>query len=325
MGKTIFIRTNNMELINKLNSNYWKSNFHYYICRFIYELWLLKNYRRFSSEEIICRRYKQSFGEEPNLLNPQTLNEKLQWLKLNERHDYYPICADKFAMKQWVSEILGTDEYNVPVYFHTSNWKDITSQTVNKFPCIIKPNHSSHDFLILRSAKDVNWKQLQRRCRFWLKRDYFMESQEWQYRDIPRQIVVEQLLETKTGKIPNDYKLNYLNGELEFIYVSYDREGLNARCVFDTKWGVIPFYWGNSNQQEYTPCTVEIPKPKSIEIMKEIGGKISKYFKYVRVDFYDVDGKPYIGEITLHHGGGCDRFRPKEYDKYYGEKLNLEA
>lgn len=312
-----------MELIKILNENCWKSDLHYFACRAMYELWLLKNYRRFSAENVIRRRFRNSFGRELDLQNPRTLNEKIQWLKMYERHDYYPICADKYAMKQWVKNLLGTDEYNVPVIYHTNNWRDISAQTVSQFPCIVKPNHSSHDYIILRSADEVNWRQLRRRCRFWIKRDYYMESREWQYKDIPRQIVVERLLVTKEGKIPNDYKLNYFNGKLEFIYVSYDREGVNARCVFDEKWNVIPFYWGNSNQKEYVPCPVAIPSPKSLEKMKEIGSKIAEFFKYVRVDFYDVDGKLYIGEITLHHGGGCDKFRPAEYDMIYGDKLSL--
>lgn len=314
-----------MELIKLLNNNCWKSEIHYFACRCAYELWLLKNYKRFSAEELIRWRFKQKFGREIDLEHPKTLNEKIQWLKLNERRDYFPICADKYRMKQWVTDLLGTDEYNVPVIYHTPNWRDITPQSVSHFPCIVKPNHSSHDYIILRSKNDVNWEQLRRRCRFWLKRNYTVESQEWQYKDIPRQIVVEPLLETKEGKIPNDYKLNYLNGKLEFIYVSYDREGINARCVFDANWKVIPFYWGGSNQKEYIPCPVEIPAPKSFDKMKEIGERIAKFFKYIRVDFYDVDGKLYVGEITLHHGGGCDRFRPEKYDFFYGEKLNLKV
>ena len=312
-----------MELIKTLNANYWRSDLHYVVCWAIYELWLFKNYRRYSAEDIVRRRFKRIFGREIDLQHPQTLNEKIQWLKLNERHDYYPVCADKYAMKKWVADLLGTEEYNVPVIYHTPDWRKITPETVNQFPCIVKPNHSSHDYMILRSKEEVNWKQLRRRCRFWLKRDYHVESQEWQYKDIPRQIVVEPLLETKEGKIPNDYKLNYLNGKLEFVYVSYDREGINARCVFDKSWKVIPFYWGNSNQKEYVPCPVDIPAPESFEKMKEIGAKIAQFFKYVRVDFYDVDGKLYVGEITLHHGGGFDKFRPQEYDRIYGEKLNL--
>lgn len=312
-----------MELLKTIKENFWKSDLHYLACRAMYELWLLKNYRRFSPEQIIRRRFRRIFGREIDLKHPQTLNEKIQWLKLNERHDYYPICADKYAMKQWVSDLLGTDQYNVPVIYHTPQWRDISAETITQFPCIVKPNHSSHDFIILRSKEDVNWSQLRRRCRFWLKRNYYLESQEWQYRDIPRQIVVEPLLETKEGKIPNDYKLNYFNGKLEFVYVSYDREGINARCVFDESWKVIPFYWGNSNQKEYVPCPVNIPEPASFEKMKEIGMKIAKYFKYVRVDFYDVDGTLYVGEITLHHGGGFDKFRPDEYDTIYGNKLVL--
>lgn len=312
-----------MELMDRLKANCWKSEFHYVACRLIYELWLWKNYRRFTPEAIIRRKYKKAFGKEPDLQNPKTLNEKLQWIKLNERHDYDSICADKFAMKKWVADLLGTAEYNIPVLFHTADWREINSSTITQFPCIVKPNHSSHDYIILRTGNGINWRQLRRRCRFWLKRDYYMESQEWQYRDIPRQIVVEKLLETQEGKIPNDYKLNYMNGKLEFVYVSFDREGINARCVFDPNWNVLPFYWGNSNQKEYIPCPVAIPQPASFDKMKEIGEKISAFFKYVRVDFYDVDGRLYVGEITLHHGGGCDKFRPDEYDKKYGEMLIL--
>ncbi|MBQ9295596.1 MAG: hypothetical protein IJ204_00180 [Paludibacteraceae bacterium] len=314
-----------MELITTLKSNFWKSDVHYLISRILYKSWLFKNYSRFTAEEVVRRRFKKTFGRELNLQAPQSLNEKIQWLKLNERHDYYPVCADKYAMKQWVADLLGTDVYNVPVLYHTPNWRDISEKTISVFPCIVKPNHSSHDFIILRSREEVNWAQLRRRCRFWLKRDYYMESQEWQYRDIPRQIVVEKLLETQEGKIPNDYKLNYMNGKLEFVYVSFDREGINARCVFDPNWKVLPFYWGNSNQKEYVPCPVDIPQPASFEKMKEIGEKISAFFKYVRVDFYDVDGRLYVGEITLHHGGGYDKFRPEKYDMIYGEKLKLEV
>lgn len=314
-----------MELIKLLNNNCWKSELHYIACRAIYELWLLKNYRRFSAETVSRRSFKRAFGRELDLSNPQTLNEKIMWLKLNEHRDYFPICADKYAMKQWVTDLLGTDEYNVPVIYHTPNWRDISSETITQFPCIVKPNHSSHNFMILRSKEEVNWTQLRRRCRFWLKRNYSVESQEWQYGPIPRQIVVEPLLQTKEGKIPNDYKLNYMNGRLEFIYVSYDREGINARCILDENWKVIPCYWGNSKVKEYIPCPVAIPAPQSLDKMKEIGEKIAKFFKYVRVDFYDVDGKLYIGEITLHHGGGCNPFYPNEYDKLFGEKLNLKA
>ena len=314
-----------MEIIKFINANVWKSEVHYLLCRVMYEVWLTKNYRRFSREQVTKRRFKKAFGRDFDLQNPQTLNEKIQWLKLNEYHDYYPICADKYAMKQWVRDLLGTDKYNVPILYHTANWRDISEKNVTQFPCIVKPNHSSHDFIILRSKEDVNWQQLRRRCHYWLHRDYFMESQELQYRDIPRQIVVEKLLVTKDGKIPNDYKLNYMNGKLEFVYVSYDREGLNARCVFDENWQVLPFYWGNSDQKEYVPCPVEVPTPKSFDKMKEVGEKIAKFFKYVRVDFYDVDGKLYVGEITLHHGGGCDRLRPQEYDAIYGKKLDLMA
>ena len=314
-----------MELGRLLRNNYYKSDIHYVLCRCVYELWLLKNYRLRSMEYNVRRKFRQQFGRELDLEHPSTLNEKIQWLKLNEYNDYFPICADKYAMKQWTAEVLGTDKYNVPVLYHTSNWRDITPDTLTQFPCIVKANHSSHDFIILRSPEQTDWSRLRRRCRFWLHRDYALESQENQYRDIPRQIVVEPLLMTAQGHIPNDYKLNFMNGQLQFVYVAIDREGCNARAIYDADWNLLPFNWDSSSAKEYVAPAIDVPMPASLPLMKELGAKIARYFKYVRVDFYDVDGEVFIGEITLHHGGGYDRFRPAVYDEIYGNKLNLSC
>lgn len=311
-----------MELEKFLRANYPKSEFHYLLCRCMYEIWLWKNYRRFEQEDIIRRRFKRVFGRDINLQDPKTLNEKIQWLKLYEYHDYDTILADKYAMKAWVATKFG-DQYNVPLIYHTSNWRDITAENIREFPCVVKANHSSHDYVILRNPHDVDWKALQRTCRFWLHRNYYLESQEQQYRDIPRQIVVEKLLVTKSGKIPNDYKLNYINGELQFTYVSIDREGLNVRNVYDRDWNPIHMDWDSSNAKDLKARVVEVEKPESYDLMCKFGNEIATLYKYIRVDYYDVDGKLYFGEITLHHGGGYDRIRPIEYDEYYGSVLKL--
>lgn len=323
MGKRISIRRNNMELEKFLRANYGKSELHYLMCRCLYEIWLTKNYRRFSEEAIIRRKYKRIFGCEPDLEHPKKLSEKIQWLKLNERKDYFKVCADKHTMKGWIAEHFG-DRYNVPELFHTINWREVNSQNINQFPCIVKASHTSHDYVILRRKEDVDWRKLQRQCRFWLHRDYAMESQEWQYGVDEPCIVVEALLETSKSKIPNDYKLNFFNGELEFVYVSVDREGDNFRAIYDKDWQPLRFDWDSSNAKELKARPYEVSVPATFAEMKQLGAEVAKYFKYVRVDFYDVDGKLYFGEITLHHGSGLDRMRPAKYDEIYGKKLNLD-
>ena len=139
---------------------------------------------------------------------------------------------------------------------------------------------------------------------------------------MPRKLLIEKLLLTEEGKIPNDYKLNYINGELEFIYVSVDREGGNYRNIYDKNWEPLNFHW--TSKKSITGLRgPEIRPPASFIQMKEIGKEIAKEYPYVRVDFYDVDGDLYVGEITHFHGGGFDSFHPSDYDLSFGQKLKL--
>lgn len=311
-----------MELDKFIKDNNYRSDVHYFLCRCLYEAWLLKNYRFKSREKLIKWRYKQIFGKDPDLEKPISMNEKIQWLKLNGYKKFYTICADKYAVREWLSEKFG-EQYLIPLYFHTDNWREINHNNINQFPCIIKANHSSKDYIIVRDPNNVDWKGLQRRCRFWLKRNYFLETQEVQYRDIKRQVVVEKLLQTKEGKIPNDYKLHFFNGELKIVYVSIDREGIDKRNLYDADWNPLYFGWSGSGKSWEESRGPEIDPPITFELMKKMGAEIAKDFRYVRVDYYECDGQLYFGEITLHHGSGRDRFVPQQYDTIFGQQLIL--
>lgn len=276
-----------------------------------------------SDKSIIERKYRKIFGRELDLEHPKTLNEKIQWLKLYEHKDFHTVCADKYAVREWLAERFGSDCL-IPLVFHTGNWREIHAGNIREFPCIIKANHTSGNYVILRDAATVDWQSVQRECRWWLHRNYYQTSQEWQYKNIRRQIVVEKLLQTKEGKIPNDYKLHYINGKLEFVYVSVDREGANKRNIYDGNWNPLPFSWVEKAKSAQGGIRgEEVPAPPSFDTMEKLGAEIAKLFKYVRVDFYDVDGRLYFGEITLHHGSGFDVFVPDEYDYVYGQKLIL--
>ena len=272
---------------------------------------------------IIKRKYKKRLGRIPDIDNPKRLTEKLQWIKLYDRNEFQTQCADKFAVREYISKQFG-DEYLVPLLFETTNVEDITEQNLPDCNCILKANHDSGNYLIIRNKYLINYPKLRENCRYWLSVNYYYHSQEWQYKNIkPHRIIVEKLLETKEGKIPNDYKLHYINGELQFVYVSYDREGVNDRCTYDKEWNKLPFVWVPPTSYRENMNTADVPCPKSFELMKKFGAVVAKNFKYVRVDFYDVDGKLYFGEITLHHGSGMDKFFPEEYDMVYGNKLTL--
>ena len=158
-----------------------------------------------------------------------------------------------------------------------------------------------------------------------LQRNWYYNGREWCYKNIQKRLIIQEpLLRTKQGKLPDDYKLHYINGKLEFVYVSYDRKGVNDRCVYDADWNRMPFVWVAPYQYRENLNTSDVKCPPTFDKMKEIGSKIAQMFKLVRVDFYDVDGRLYIGEITLYHGSGYDHFYPQEYDLIYGQKLKLD-
>ena len=268
--------------------------------------------------------YKSIFGRDLDINHPQRLTEKIQWLKLYDRKSFYVICADKYAARSYLSEKFG-NSYLIPLLFETTNVDDIREDNIPNCHCILKPNHDSGHYVIIRDKKDVDFKELRNKCRDWLSHNYYTVSREWQYKNInPRRIIVEKLLETKEGKLPNDYKLHYFNGKLQFVYVSFDREGINDRCIYDKEWNRLPFVWVPQETYRETMNTADVPRPESFDKMVELGNSIAVDFKYVRVDFYDVDGKLYFGEITLYHGSGYDKFYPDHYDLEYGKRLNLE-
>lgn len=302
---------------------YRKNTLCFYLILVLFKIVCFFRFSLRSGESIIKRKYRKTFGRELDLRNPKTLNEKIQWLKLYEHKDFHTVCADKYAVREWLAERFGS-EYLIPLIFHSDNWREINVGNIKEFPCIIKANHTSGNYIILRDAAEADWRFVQKECHWWLLRNYYQTSQEWQYKNIKRQIVVEKLLQTKEGKIPNDYKLHYINGKLEFVYVSVDREGENKRNIYDEKWNPLSFSWvKKAISQQSSIRGKEIPAPPSFDTMKKLGKEIAGLFKYVRVDFYDVDGRLYFGEITLHHGSGFDVFVPDEYDYIYGQKLVL--
>ncbi len=281
---------------------------------------LINNY---GSDRAIClRKYKHSHGESFDIDNPQTLNQKIFWLKINDRRPIHKILADKYTVRDYMANRFGEDKL-IPLFYETTNWKDINLDVIPDEPCIIKPTHSSGEYEIIRDKSKVNIKKLRFECRCWLGRNYYKRSQEWQYKDTTRRLIIEKLLLDKNGRIPNDYKLHFINGKLEFVYCSVGRETVNKRNIYDADWNPLYFCWVQGYKDPASTRGEEIPAPESFEEMKRIGAEVAKDFDYVRVDFYDVDGKLYYGEVTFYHGGGNDIFTPIEYDKFYGDKLIL--
>jgi hypothetical protein len=280
-----------------------------------------RNYRK-SDESYIKEKFFRMQGYSFDINNPQTLNEKIQWLKINCIDELHTQFADKYLVREFVKNELG-EEYLIPMCFTTTDYKDIVPENLPDFPCIIKTNHDSGNFLIVKNKFKVDWEKVQIDFRLALSKNYYWVEREQQYKNIIPRIIIEKLLVKNDGKIPNDFKFHVINGKVQFIYVSIDREGENKRNIYDRNWNPIYFTWANKNKDISNLRASEIIKPNSIEKMIELAEIIGVKFPYVRIDFYDVDGVIYFGEITQHHGGGFDQIKPFEFDLKYGQMLNI--
>ena len=279
--------------------------------------------KRFSDEKYLKRMFKKYHGYELNLENPQTLNEKLQLIKLKNRQDWQNKFADKFDVRTYIQNTFG-EKYLIPLVFHTVNYRELRPENLPDYPVAIKTNHGFGNTIIVRDKSIVDWQKLRMDYRRWLHNDYYYYEREWQYKGIEPRIIVEKLLLDKEGRLPNDYKLNFIEGKLEFIYVSVDREFKNKRNIYDPEWNPLYFTWARKGKDLTQLRGDEISPPPTLSKMIQFGSEIARMFKYVRVDFYDVDGILFFGEITQCHGGGFDQMLPFEYDIKYGEKLKLD-
>lgn len=269
-------------------------------------------------------KFKRTFGFKLDLKKPKTLNAKMQWLKINDRKDLYTICADKYAVRDFVKKEVG-EEYLPQLLFHTTNERDLT---LKNLPAnehfIIKTNHDSSGGVIVRDITKLDIKETQLRFKKLLRStNHYKSGREYQYKNIKPRIVVEKLLEDKNGKIPNDYKFHCFNGKAKIVYVSVDREGTNKRNIYDIDWNPLHFTWAPASKDISDLRGDEIPKPLNYEKMVEIAEKLASHFLYVRVDLFNVDGKIYVGELTFHHGSGFDLIQPIEWDYKMGEMLKL--
>ena len=301
----------------------YKGKLGYFLTNIGFELYRFWKYYRVEDEAYLHKRFLNMQGYPLNLAQPKSLNEKLQWLKIHDRRPIYTIFADKYAVRDYVKDHIG-EEYLIPLLYSTKNPADIVPENLPDEPFILKANHDSGSFLIVRDKNQIDWKKVRTDCKWWLSKNYYWIDREWQYKDIEPRIIIEKLLMDKNGKIPNDYKVHCINGNVEFIYVAVDREGLNKRNIYDSNWNPLPFSWANKFKDPSKLRGSEIQPPASLERMLALSVEIAKLFAYVRVDFYDVDGQLFFGEITQCHGGGFDQMRPIEWDYKFGEMLKIE-
>lgn len=264
-------------------------------------------------------RYKEVFGEPLNLDNPQKFSEKIQWLKLHDRKDIYHKLVDKAEVKPIIASIIG-EEYLIKTLAVWDWYEDIDlSKLPNQF--ILKCTHDSASVSVCldKSQFDLSkhaWKYTRER----LTNDYYHYlNKQWAYKGLRGRIIAEEYLEDDKYDSLADYKLYCFNGEAKCVYVTINRFTKLRVNVYDMDWNRMPF----DHIHVSTPEVID--RPKNLQLMKELAEKIARFIDnpYVRVDFYEVKGKVYFGEVTFYPEGGMGYFDPKEWDYTFGSWIDL--
>ncbi|MCK0159323.1 ATP-grasp fold amidoligase family protein [Allomuricauda sp. F6463D] len=271
----------------------------------------------------VKRQYKRTFGVALNLGDPKSLNEKIQWLKLNEKDPQRTLCSDKFKVRAYVEDKIGK-EYLVPLVFDSKNITDLKPKNFPNIPVIIKTNHDSSGGIIVKDKNNADWEEIRKHFKKKLRQNYYYRSKEWQYKHIEKRLIVEQLLVGDAGELPFDYKVHCFDGKPEVIQVDIDRFTNHKRNLYLPNWDLAPFTWSVWEKGKILWDTGRpIEKPKKLKLMLKLAENLASNFNYVRVDFYICNDKIYFGELTFYHGGGFEKIIPKEWDYNLGKKLVL--
>lgn len=259
--------------------------------------------------------YYFGMGEFPNLDNPQRFNEKLQWLKLHDKHSEYTRMVDKYEAKEYVKEILG-EEYIIPTLGVWERFEDIDFDSLpNQF--VLKCTHDSGGLVICPDKSKLDIEKARKKITKRLKRNQFWKHREYPYKDVKPRIIAEQFMVDESGTELKDYKFFCFNGKCKMLFIATDRPFDTRFDFYDTEFNHLPFIQGHPH------ATKEIKKPRGFEEMIRLAEVLSKGIPQVRVDFYDINGKIYFGELTFFHYSGNVRFQPDEWDYKIGEWLDL--
>lgn len=270
------------------------------------------------TEYMLKRAYRRHNKMELNLKNPQTFCEKINWLKLHDRKPEYTIMVDKYLAKNYVAEKVG-EQYIIPTLGVWDKPEDIDFDILpDRF--VLKTTHNSGGVLICKSKSSFDQPSAIRFLKEQLKHDIYTNTREWPYKNVPRRIIAEKLIEIPDKEDLTDYKIFCFNGEPRYIQVIQDRNTNETIDFFDTDWNHQEFYGLNPKAHQ---SNSEIARPTNLSDMIEIARKLSKDIPFVRVDLYQTVEGVYFGELTFYPASGLGSFTPEEWNQRLGDMIKL--
>lgn len=275
--------------------------------------------------------YRFKMRHRLDLKNPQTFTEKLQWLKLYNRKPEYTKMVDKYAVKEYVANIIG-EEYIIPTLGVWESPEDIDWDSLpNQF--VLKTTHGGGGGGVVICIDKATFDKTTAiaKLKESMASDIYFGLREWPYKDVPKRIIAEKFMAPEKSPAPKDlpdYKFFCFNGEPKYCQVIRDRHTKETIDFYDMDWNHMPFVGLNPvGSNGLTPVATNgltpVARPGNLDEMKEICRKLADSKTFVRVDLYVIDDKSYFGELTLYPASGMGVFTPDEWNGKLGDLLTL--
>lgn len=271
----------------------------------------------------IKKWYKKQTGEILNLDCPKYLSEKQQWIKLYDQDKLKNLCSDKYLVRDYIKEKIG-EEYLIPIIKIDGRDSFENADEINfgKLPnsFVIACNHGSSMTIVVKDKTKLSKKgikQIKKKLNRWLTIEpAYINAFDFVYKDIKPRIYITEFINNKQNDL-YDYKIMCFNGEPQFVWVDTGRFFNHKRTIYDLNFKKLNFKINNYESSN------DLLKPDNFEEMLELSKILSSTFKFVRVDFYNVDGRIYFGELTFNSEAGVAKISPREVDIKIASRLKL--
>lgn len=267
-------------------------------------------------------RYRLIFGRNLDLSDPKTFSEKIQWLKLYDRKPIYTTMVDKSLVKNYVSEIIGS-QFIIPTLGVWDSPDDIDFEKLpNQF--VLKTTHGGGNagVVICKDKSVFDKRSAVKKLKSSIKQDVYRDLREWPYKNVKKRILAEEYkVDLSTGEL-RDYKFFCFNGMVKALFIATERQFKDGDVkfdFFDCDFNHLSLKQGHENA-DITP-----EKPQNFELMLKLASKLSVGIPQVRVDFYEANGNVYFGEITFSHFSGMQPFVPDKWDYIFGSWIQLPS
>ncbi len=276
--------------------------------------------RGFDDSRIVSEQYHRHLSRRLDLAHPRGLHEKFCWLKLYGMTPLHSFCSDKITAPAYVDSILGPG-HTTPRYFATYDIEKIGPAAVPEQSCVIKTGHDCNGVFLIPDIGSYDWVALRETLRRRLSRNFYYRARERQYKPIRAGVLGEEFLRSANGS-PVEIKVFCFHGKVRFIALIIDgiRTKSSRRAFLDPDWTAL-----EANRLRAPFEVGMIDRPACLDQMLANAERLAEPFSFVRVDFFLVDGRPYVGELTFTPSAGYEIYLPDSFEIAAGDMLDHRA